>query len=38
MITLQFPRDAALSTRWKLLAVALGGTAGILGAWLALAR
>lgn len=38
MITLKFPRDAVLSTRWKLLAVGLGGTAGVLGAWLALTR
>lgn len=38
MITLKSQRAVALSTRWELVALAFGGTVGILGAYLALTR
>lgn len=36
MLSFKLPEDRALSTRWKLLAVAIGGAAGILGAYVAI--
>jgi hypothetical protein len=36
MIRLKLPRDVALATPWRVLAVVIGGAAGIVGALAAL--